>query len=125
MNLPEVYNPSIEDRLREMDPVRLLRMYAEGDVVGLGLLSQEEYDADEVYDLDGNIIEPSGKVKALNLIPPKMRADILKDLLQYLHAKKSKDDAGPVSKNPVSFYIPANGRDQKKITIRDAEVVDE
>lgn len=93
-----------------VNPVSLLAMYALGDVVGLGLLSQEEFDEEEVYNEDGFVVQKSGKDKALDLIPPKMRYDAARDLMQYIHVKPTGDPSGGGGDSGTIFYLPDNGR---------------
>ena len=84
-----------------------------GDVVGLGYLTQEEYDQEAEFDEDGNVLKKSGAEKALELIPPSLRAKMLIELVPFYLAKKKEADSSNTNKNSVrvNFFMPDNGRD--------------
>jgi len=93
------------------DPLAILAKAATGDVVGLGLLSQEEYDEEEIYDGDGLIETLSGADKALLLIPMKTRIEAAKELAGYVYAKKKAGEQGSATKvGGTLFYLPDNNR---------------
>ncbi len=96
----------------DTDPlIREMAKYAVGDVVALGLMSQEQFDELEEYDEDGNVVRQSGRMRALEMLPAKVRAQVLCDITPYFLAKKgtgATNTGGPKPK--VTFYIPENGR---------------
>lgn len=96
----------------DADPlVREMAKYALGDVVGLGLMSQEQFDEPPQFDEEGMKIVASGREKALELIPVKVRAQVLCDITPYYLAKKSTTNLnGSGPKPKVTFYVPENGR---------------
>lgn len=96
----------------EVDPVKILAMIAAGDVVGLGLLTAEEYEQRPVLDADtGRVLEPGGKDIAAELVPLQERRQSARDLLPFLYSKpqdptpKTMDD-----QNRAMIYLPENGR---------------
>lgn len=94
-----------------LDPVEKLARYALGDVVSLGLMTREELEAEAEYDEDGLLVMPSGRDRALNVIPPRIRVDALKELAQYVYAKKVKGEPDFADiEDPIQIYIPDNGR---------------
>ena len=99
-----------------LDPIDILAMYAEGDVVGLGLMTKEDLEEEEIYDEDGRVIQKSGVAIAAELIPPKLRQESAKELAQYLHAKKRGEDKGLDQDNTTGtvLYMPDNGRAQQQ-----------
>ncbi len=99
------------------DPIKQMVMWAEGDVVGLGLMTKEQLDeparrlkrANHWYD------EPSGLEKSYALISTDMRSSMAKELAKYGYSKKPQSvevsgNAGAAA--GVVFYLPQNGRDE-------------
>lgn len=86
--------------------------YALGDVVGLGLMSQSEFDATEELDEDENVVRMGGRARALEMIPAIVRAKMLSEVAPYFLAKKGTASTGPVGIPPkkVIFKVPDNGR---------------
>ena len=120
---------SAEETLRQLvvqtkgslDPIRQLALYALGDVVELGFMSQEEYDAEPEYDLDESCIRPSGREIALQMIPVRERIKCWTELASYLYAKKKpSDDGNPNDDDIVHFYLPHNKR-MDEVAVKDAE----
>ncbi len=110
---------SFEQKLKRMatDPEELLVMVMVGDVVGLGLMSQEELDAPGTFNLDGLPIQPSGRDMARGILSSKIRAKAIVDAMPYLRAKKSETATAPGMMNAdgtartfATLYIPDNGR---------------
>lgn len=106
------------DELR-MDPFEILSRYAIGDVVGLGMMTQEELDfPGKKNPRTGQWIIPPGKALAWDLISSNVRFDAAKELLPYLYAKKasltisSKQDSDPSkAEKRVIITLPSNGRE--------------
>jgi hypothetical protein len=110
---------SFQDKLVRMtvDPEELLAMVMMGDVVGLGLMSQEELDAEAIYNTDGIPLKPSGRDIARSMMDGKIRLKAICEAIPYLRAKKADKSALPGSSAPgtegeerVNIYIPDNGR---------------
>lgn len=100
---------------KNFNPIDQMRMLASGDVVGLELMTQEEYDEEAEFDIDGIQIAESGKDRAVKLIPVRIRAQMSSELAKYTyHQKKAveDDDAEVGDKTHIHVYVPANGRDQ-------------
>lgn len=94
------------------DPlIREMAKYAVGDVVGLGLMSQAQYDEDEEFDESGEVIKQSGRQRALGMIPTMIRAKVLCDITPYFLAKKSTTSANGAGPKPkVTIFVPDNNR---------------
>jgi hypothetical protein len=91
--------------------VREMGKYAVGDVVGLGLMSKDQFDEQPEFNDEGEVVRESGRDKALAMIPLKIRAQVLCDMTPYFLAKKSTTNAnGSGPKPKVTFYVPENGR---------------
>lgn len=123
--IEKISHKAVSEKLADLDfdPVVLLALLAKGDVVSLGLMTQDAYDAEEEYNCDDIIVKPSGKVLALKIIPLSMRRDCARELLKYTHAPKVSDNTPGESRDAVHFFLPHNGRDQKQIGVRDAEII--
>ena len=128
---PQEITKEVIESLRDCgcDPIVELARYALGDVVSLGLMTQEELEAEAEYDIDGNALAPSGRDRALKLIPPKMRMEASKELAQYEYAKiKPSERGSPSDVEGIVFYMPDNQRDpeiQKSVVrINDQEIRD-
>lgn len=94
----------------EVDPVKMLALLVAGDAVGLGLMTEEEYNKEPIFDENGNIEEPGGKQIAAGLLDLESRRQAARDLLPYLYSKPQ--DPAPKSdgeRNSV-IYLPDNGR---------------
>lgn len=96
----------------DTDPlVREMTKYALGDVVGLGLMSQAQFDEVEEFDEEGIVIRESGRAKALEMIPTSVRAKMLAEIAPYFLAKKTSTLQSPGEKaRKVIFKVPDNGR---------------
>jgi hypothetical protein len=96
----------------EVDPVRMLALLVAGDVVGLGLMSEEEYNKKPIYDEDGNIEEPGGRELAAELLGISSRQQAARDLLPYLYSKPQDPAPKPQGDdtNRAVIYLPENGR---------------
>jgi len=96
----------------EVDPVRMLALLVAGDVVGLGLMSAEEYNKKPIYDEDGNIEEPGGRELAAELLGISSRQQAARDLLPYLYSKPQDPAPKPQGDdtNRAVIYLPENGR---------------
>jgi len=96
----------------EVDPVKILALIAAGDVVGLGLMSEEEYNTKPIYDENGEVEEPGGKHLAANLIGLSARREAARDLLPYLYSKPQDPAPKPDEDdlNKAVIYLPENGR---------------
>jgi hypothetical protein len=120
------------DELREMvqkvcgDPLMGMAMFAAGDVVGLGFMTQAELDAPaRAARVSGNAVlprVPSGKERALEYISPHTRYNAYCELAQYIYAKKKMVEmkAAPSStegggKGGVVIFLPDNGRDTPQV----------
>ena len=108
-------------RRTKHDPIANLEMYAQGDVVGLGLMSQKELDDKGKWNarLQKWSIKP-GRERALDLIPTAMRFAAEKELAPFREAKKASTnvitgpDGQPLQVGPrVVFMLPPNGREKK------------
>ncbi len=114
--LPE----SAEETLRELakategslDPIRQLILYALGDVVALGLMTQEEFEEEAELDLDDEVVKMSGSARALLLIPVKERIACWKELASYLYPKKKPAEVpvNPNDQDGVLLYLPQTKR---------------
>lgn len=93
-------------------PIVEMARYALGDVVGLGLMTQEELDQDAIYDYDGELIQKSGKERSLELLPVKVRFDANKELAQYVWSKAKDSDERNTedAMERVVYNMPDNGR---------------
>lgn len=99
----------------KLDPIAEMVMYAKGDVVGLGLMTQEELDQDEEFNAEGMLVRRSGHSRALDLIPPVLRAKMASELLSYHHPRKKESPIEEVKDDEkVQFYLPESGREVKK-----------
>jgi len=103
-------------KLQELghDPLVEMARYAIGDVVGLGFMTQDEFDAEDEYDEDFMLLTRSGRSRALELIPPKLRAEMSKELAGYIHRKLKPNDKAlgeDIEANGMVFYLPENGRE--------------
>lgn len=115
---PEFRKNAVEV-MREMgyDPIRRMIQYAEGDVVGLGLMTQAQRDeAGQRVKRNGHLIaEPSGQERALLLISTDLRSSMHKELAKYGYSKKPTSvevsGNGAQAGAGVMFYLPLNGRD--------------
>ncbi len=99
------------------DPMREMVKWAEGDVVGLRLMTKAELDEPGKTVLRGRrvVYEPSGQEKALILIPPEMRSSMAKELARYGYSKKPTSvevSGNGATAGGVVFYLPSNGRDE-------------
>ena len=108
-----IQGETFEQKLRRMqvDPEELLAFVITGDVVSLGLMSQEELDQDAIYNGDGICVKQSGREKAREILDSKIRAKAIVDALPYLRSKKNdgvKKDEEEVE--AAILYIPDNGR---------------
>lgn len=106
------------------DPIKLLAMAATGDVVGLGLMSQDDLEEEAMFDIDGDVDTASGIDRALYLLPMKTRMDAAKELARYMHAQKRPEEAPPERlPGGTVFLLPDNGRSKlKPPAIIEAEV---
>jgi hypothetical protein len=96
----------------EVDPVKMLALLVAGDVVALGLMTEEEYNKAPIYDEDGNIEEPGGRQIAADILGISSRQQAARDLLPYLYSKP-QDPAPKISvddTNKAVIYLPENGR---------------
>lgn len=101
--------------LKDQNPDQLMMlnaMYATGDLVALGLMTQEELEEEAIYDENGRKMKPSGAEMAMRLIPPRLRAKVASDMIPFFLAKKKeKEEKKDTEDKPiVHFYIPENGR---------------
>jgi hypothetical protein len=116
---------SIED-LRDMihkvcgDPLQGMAMFAKGDVVGLGFMTQAELCAPAqqatVSAMGIRPRVPSGRERALDYISPHTRYQAYSELAQYLYAKRKALEIkaeGGSAVGGVLLYLPDNGRDPK------------
>jgi hypothetical protein len=102
-----------------MDPFEIISRYAIGDVVGLGMMTQEELDYPGQKDRKtGKWLRRPGKAVAWDLISSNVRFDAAKELLPYLYAKKQaitisdgKSDDPSTAKRRVVIHLPSNGRE--------------
>ncbi len=96
----------------KLDPIAEMIMYAKGDVVGLGLMSQAELDAEEEFNAEGVRVRKSGHEIALELIPPSLRAKMAAELISFHFPRKKAEE--PKTQNdeepPIQVYLPDNGR---------------
>lgn len=110
----------------KVDPVAVLSMIAAADVVGLGLMTEEEYDDKGARDpRTKKWVRLPGKLKAADLISLNQRASAATELLPYIYAKKAPqivptpvtltDEQGrPAPTQPIiQLYVPDNGRIRK------------
>ena len=92
-------------------PIVQMARFALGDVVGLGLMTEEELRAQPIFDPDGLLLQKSGRDRALEILPVKVRFDANKELATLVYAKPTgKTGTGEVGAVPVHFYLPDNGR---------------
>ena len=121
--MPSQLTRSVEARLLELnvDPFHIIAMIANGDCVGLGWMTQEEYDCAPHFgrDSDGRkiVLRASGREIALGLTPPGMRLKAAMELAAYIHGKKSmvtvQNPDGTAVGSQVAVTIvklPDNGR---------------
>jgi hypothetical protein len=96
----------------EVDPVKILALAAVGDAVGLGLMTQEDYDQAGLIDAEtGWMVEPGGKEIARDLLPTPLRIAAAKDLLPYLYSKPVDVAPGGLNaEDRAQIYLPDNGR---------------
>jgi hypothetical protein len=107
---------------KKHDPIRNLEMFAEGDVVGLGLMTAAEFkDKGLKNKKTGNWIREPGRMIAASLIPPAMRFAAEKELAPFREAKRAATtilqgpDGQPLQAGPrVTIMLPPNGREAKE-----------
>jgi hypothetical protein len=88
------------------DPVAILALFAKGDVVGLGLMTAEEFkDPGKIDQRTKQWIRTPGRLKALDLIPAEERQKAAKELAPYFRPKKAPTPA-PVPPKPVVVPAP-------------------
>ncbi len=116
---------SIEATLAEVgcDPIKGMAMIAEGDVVKLGYMTVEELNAEARMEQNPKtgrwyVIQPSGMQRALELVPPFLRAKMHAELSQYIvprlaHQTMSNPDGTNLEGVVAQFYLPSNGRETK------------
>ena len=97
------------------DPIETMCLFAMGDVVRLGLMTQVELEKPSRTVLIGKskVQLPSGKQRALDIIPVPLRAGMASDVANYAYPKRSAvsivDDEGN-SVPQVVLYVPENNR---------------
>jgi len=98
------------------DPFAIMARIAMGDVVGLDLMTADELakPAKEFTFGEKRIFIPSGRHKAIDLIPPMARFLAAKELAQYCKPKLAAttflDKEGKTITPQLVFYTPDNGR---------------
>ncbi len=125
---------SIERTLAECgcDPIKGMSMLAEGDVVKLGYMTVKELSAEAVMERNPRtgrwyVLQPSGMQRALELVPPFLRAKMYAELSQYIVPRLaastiSNPDGSALNASVVAqFYLPSNGREAKTETSTTAE----
>ncbi len=96
-------------------------MYAQGDVVGLGFMTQKELDDKGKWDAKRfRWIREPGRVIAMEILPPSMRFAAEKELGPYRESKRAAittlqgPDGQPLQAGPrVTIMLPPNGREKK------------
>lgn len=98
------------------DPIRFLVWAAKGDTVKMGLMTQAEYDKvrveTKIRGMDP-IVQPSGRDRALEMLPPLLRCRMAQDLALYTYAKRAPvviTSEGNEAAQPILVYLPSNGR---------------
>lgn len=87
------------------DPVAILALFAKGDVVGLGLMTEAEFkDPGKMDPRTKQWIRTPGRLKALDLIPAEERQKAAKELAPYFRPKKAPTPPPPP---PKPILIPA------------------
>lgn len=98
------------------DPFSIMARIAMGDVVGLDLMTGDELaKPGKEFTFGGRtIIIPSGRQKAIEMIPPSARFLAAKELAQYCKPKLASttflDKDGQAVTPQLVFYTPDNGR---------------
>ncbi len=120
--MPEEIIPLTEEEINRLvkaaglDPMLEVIKFAKGDVVGLGLMTQEEFDAEEEYNTDGFKIAKSGREIATELVPPRMRMAASLELMEYIYPKMNKraivqEDTKTIGDAGTTMFLPHNNRD--------------
>lgn len=100
----------LAEQLEELgcDPIKLTALYAMGDVVALGMMTQDELDAEaEVIHSERSVIRvPSGHELAMESLPASVRQKAAETLLDRLHPKlKSVEHTGEIKTTPTLEII--------------------
>lgn len=101
----------------DCNPLEGMAKIASGDVLALGYMTPKELKEPPTYDRNGRVIRMSGVERALSYVPPMLRAQMYKELAQYVHPKRSQvAHTGADGKNlqmgqaAVVVQLPPNGR---------------
>lgn len=93
----------------EFSPFEALAGFAQGMVVELELMTLEEYNAPPVLDEIGRVIQPSGRVRALEIINPELRATCLVKMCEFLYPKrKAIEISGSIEQKVPDVPIPGS-----------------
>lgn len=115
----------VATRLEELgvDPITILALFAAGDVVSLGLMTQEEFDAEaEVENVKGAavIIKSSGLERAARILEPRERRQAASELASYVWPKRqavtvSNPDGTNLQAGAPQIIVtmPDNGRGKR------------
>lgn len=110
----------VEKMLLDMgcNPLEGMARIALGDVVKLGYMTEAELEEEAVIEVVNGkvrVVRPSGMERALNYVPPMLRAKMYAELSRYFAPQRaavthSNADGSNLAMQAVQFYLPDNGR---------------